>query len=222
MLDTYIKNRGMAKTIIHKNNHNTINETNWDVDYDGSIANVSLDLSKNGKNKHLDFKLTNDDLANILTIPSVSQPIHKRLKMDFKKPDSFKQIFLEVHPESSSDSLDLQNMDTIFSNELLDNHLLDNDKKSSPIQELLTHISSPMTNEEFVMPFQDNSLQDLNPVIKILHTPRSSHRRSKKSKRTSHKFSKRANNYKFNSHTTKHHNYPSTRKSPRTRNSRRS
>ena len=31
MLDTYIKNRGMTKTIIHSNNHNTINETNWDL-----------------------------------------------------------------------------------------------------------------------------------------------------------------------------------------------
>ena len=88
MLDTYIKNRGMTKTIIHNNNHNTINETNWDADYDGDVANVSLDLSKNGRNKHLDFKLTNDDLANLLTIPSVRQPIHKRLKMDFKKPES--------------------------------------------------------------------------------------------------------------------------------------
>ena len=84
MLDTYIKNRGMSKTIVHKNNHNTINETNWDADYDGAVANVSLDLTKNGRNKHLDFKLTNDDLANMLSIPSVSQPIHKRLKMDFK------------------------------------------------------------------------------------------------------------------------------------------
>ena len=63
MLDTYIKNRGTTKTIIHSNNHNTINETNWDADYDGNVANVSLDLSKNGRNKHMDFKLTNDDLA---------------------------------------------------------------------------------------------------------------------------------------------------------------
>ena len=88
MLDTYIKNRGMTKTIIHNNNRNTINETNWDADYDGDVANVSLDLSKNGRNKHLDFKFTNADLANLLTIPSVNKPIHKRLKMDFKKPKS--------------------------------------------------------------------------------------------------------------------------------------
>ena len=37
MLDTYIKNRGSTKTIIHNNNHNKISEANWDVDYDGKF-----------------------------------------------------------------------------------------------------------------------------------------------------------------------------------------
>ena len=114
MLDTYIKNRGMTKTIVHKNNHNTVNETSWDADYDGSVANVSLDLSKNGRNKHFDFKLTNDDLANMLSIPSVRQPIHKRLKMDFKKPESFKQIFLELEPESDPESSSLDFFEEII------------------------------------------------------------------------------------------------------------
>ena len=77
------------------------------------------------QNKHIDFKLTNDDLANMLSIPSINQPIHKRLKMDFSKknfdkhPDSFKQIFLEIEPESELEfdsSLELENMDSIFNN----------------------------------------------------------------------------------------------------------
>ena len=177
MLDTYIKNRGMTKTIIHNNNRNTINETNWDADYDGSVANVSLDLSKNGRNKHLDFKLTNDDLANMLSIPSVNQPIHKRIKMDFKKPKtSFDKIFLELEPGSDSSSDEefdsFDNMNTIFDSNTFNKP----DKKvSSPIeiQELLTHISSPKSNEEFIMPFQDYSLNSFKPVIKVVHRPRS-------------------------------------------------
>ena len=214
MLDTYIKNRGMTKTIVHNNNRNTINETNWDADYDGDVANVSLDLTKNGRNKHLDFKFTNDDLANMLSIPSVNQPIHKRLKMDFRKPESsFEKIFLELEPESSdSDSssdldLDLENMNTIFDNKPV--------SSSSPIQELLTHISSPKSNEEFIMPFQDNSLNSFKPVIKVVHRPRSkSSKRSKKSRRSSKKSK--------SSHSVRHHNYPSKRKSPRRSTSRRS
>ena len=212
MLDTYVKNRGMTKTIIHKNNHNTINETNWDADYDGSVANVSLDLSTNGRNKHLDFKLTNDDLANMLSVPSVSQPIHKRLKMDFRKPESFRQIFLELDLNSDSDSdsdSDLEHMDNY--------NILENNKKvSTPIQELLTHMSSPKSNEEFIMPFQDYSLNSFEPVIKIAHRPSSKSKSSKKSKRSSsrsHKF----NSHKFNSHKFRHHNYPSTRKSSKER-----
>jgi len=199
MLNTYIKNRGTSKTIIHNNNHNTISETKWDADYDGSVANLSLDLSKNGRNKHLDFQFTNDDLANMLSIPSVRQPIHKRLKIDFKKPESFKQIFLEVEPESDS-SLDLDGIDRLFRET--------NKKDSSPI---LTHISSPLPGEEFIMPFQDYNLLSEQPVIKISHKPsiHKSDKHSKTPKKNSNKLSRK----KSNRH--RHHNYPSTRKSPR-------
>lgn len=204
MLDTYIKNRGMTKTIIHNNNHNTINETNWDADYDGSVANISLDLSKNGRNKHFDFQLNNNDLANILTIPSVRQPIHKRLKMDFKKPETFNQIFLEIEPDSSSSFNDI---DTIFDTDTGTGTFNKPDIKSIPIQNILTHISSPKSNEEFIMPFHNS--QEQQPVIKIIHKPSKSntHRQSKSKKRTK--------NSKKNSRRIRHHNYPSTRKSPR-------
>ena len=214
MLDTYIKNRGMTKTIVHNNNRNTINETNWDADYDGDVANISLDLTKNGRNKHLDFKFTNDDLANMLSIPSVNQPIHKRLKMDFRKPESsFEKIFLELEPESSdsdsSSDLDLENIDM---NTIFDNNPV---SSSSPIQKLLTHISSPKSNEEFIMPFQDYSLNSFKPVIKVVHRPRSKSSKRSKSSRRSKKSSK-------SSHSVRHHNYPAKRKSPRRSTSRRS
>ena len=39
MLDTYIKNRGSTKTIIHDNNRNNVNVIKWDADYDGTEAN---------------------------------------------------------------------------------------------------------------------------------------------------------------------------------------
>ena len=231
MLDTYIKNRGMTKTIIHKNNHNTVNETNWDADYDGSVANVSLDLSKNGRSNHLDFQFTNDDLANILTIPSVNQPIHKRLKMDFRKPDSFEKIFLELDPDSDSSSssdsdsdsdsdspvdFNNMNMNTIFDSNTLNNESnMLTSNKVSPVQELLTHISSPKSNEEFIMPFQDYSL-DKQPVIKVIHKPRSKSTSRKSSKKRNSSRKSATRRYKH-----KHHNYPSTRKSSRKLTSRR-
>ena len=34
MLNTFIKNKGYTKTIIHDNNNNRVNELDWDADYD--------------------------------------------------------------------------------------------------------------------------------------------------------------------------------------------
>jgi hypothetical protein len=83
MLNTYIKNRGTTKTIILDNNHGHINHINWDADYDGDVANISIDTESNGKSKHFEIKLDNNDLANLLNIKSVNMPIDKRLEMDF-------------------------------------------------------------------------------------------------------------------------------------------
>jgi hypothetical protein len=66
MLDTYIKNRGITKTIIHDGKKNDINEIKWDADYDGDIANISLNVKDNGIKNHIDLKLTNDDLEKLL------------------------------------------------------------------------------------------------------------------------------------------------------------
>ena len=79
MLNTFIKNRGTTKTIIHDNHHNrnknNVSEINWDADYDGKVANVSLELNSNGKTGHYDVKLNNKDLAKILNISKV-KPIY--------------------------------------------------------------------------------------------------------------------------------------------------
>jgi hypothetical protein len=84
MLNTFIKNRGSTKTIIHNNNDNNVNEIEWDADYDGDVANISLDLTNNGNVNHYNVKLDNDDLANILNVNSVKTPIHKRLEKDLR------------------------------------------------------------------------------------------------------------------------------------------
>ena len=86
MLNTYIKNQGITQTIIHDNNRNHFNQVNWDADYDGNIANISVNSNTDGKHDHFNISLDNEDLANILTIPSVNTPIDKRLKIDFQDP----------------------------------------------------------------------------------------------------------------------------------------
>ena len=86
MLNTYIKNRGITQTLVHNNNKNHFNEINWDADYDGNIASISIISNTDGNKNHFDVKLDNNDLASILNVPSVSMPIDKRLLSDFHEP----------------------------------------------------------------------------------------------------------------------------------------
>jgi hypothetical protein len=96
MLNTYIKNRGTTKTIIHNNNHNEISSINWDADYDGDIAHIALQSNTNGKRERFDISLDNDDLANILNVQSVDIPIDKRLQMDFQESYADEPYILEL------------------------------------------------------------------------------------------------------------------------------
>ena len=88
MLNTYIKNQGLSQTVIYNSNkkQNEFNEVNWNADYDGNNANISLTSNSNGKKKHYTVSLDNNDLANMLSLPSVNMPIDRRLAMDFNRP----------------------------------------------------------------------------------------------------------------------------------------
>ena len=171
MLDTYIKNRGKTKTIIHNNHHNNVKEMKWDADYDGDIAKVSLDLKNNGKTKHYNIKLDNSDLAKILNIDSVDLPIDQRLKRDFKKvrmerQPSIYDIYLEdlVPPQSqvvTEQPLLLNNDTDIMS--FIDDDLM---KTAKPVY---SHISSP--EEELLIPLTIDKDSEKSYVL----TPRRHH-----------------------------------------------
>jgi Fe2+ transport system protein B len=104
MQQTYIKNKGIAKTMIHTNDKNLVSELNWDADYDGDKANISIDVNENnGKRvKHYDIELDNDNLAELLNIPSINSPLEKRLLQDFKKSNKkqFKPMIIEFNDEN--------------------------------------------------------------------------------------------------------------------------
>lgn len=184
MLDTYIKHKGVTKTILHENNKNIVNEMEWDADYDGQIAKLSLDVTNNGNRDHYSFKLDNEDLASILNIPSINETLDMRLKRDFKDIELYSMMqpkIIELEP----------------SNFLIEqpSFIREND--------LQTHISSPLPNEELIIPLK------INPNTKsYILTPRKRHRKRKnhrthkvyKHKKTSSKRSK-------NSKTSNNHSY---------------
>ena len=167
MLDTYIKNRGSTKTIIHNNHHNNVNEMKWNANYDGDIAKVSLDLKNNGKAKHYNIKLDNSDLAKILNIDSVDLPIDQRLKRDFKKvrmerQPSIYDIYLEdLQPQVMEEPLLLNNDTDMMS--FIDDDLM---RTAKPVY---SHISSP--EEELLIPLTIDKDSEKSYVL----TPRRHH-----------------------------------------------
>jgi hypothetical protein len=129
MLNTYVKNRGTTQMLVRNNNKNKFNEINWDADYDGEVANISLNSISNGHKNHYNIQLDNEDLANLLNIPTVNMPIDKRLKMDLERPN--RNIYKIELPSSSTTIEDL-----ITSN---------------------GYLSSPMSNEELIVPITIDS-----------------------------------------------------------------
>jgi hypothetical protein len=162
MLNTYIKNRGTTQTLINNNSQKLFNTINWDADYDGQQANISINTDTDGNKNHYEVKLYNEDLANLLNIPSISMPIHKRLLRDFDE-ESFRR----------------------------ESHKIPNLKPRKPefytktddetIQELLqsikqtNYLSSPLPNEELIAPItiDDKTINDFTL------TPHKRHKRPK-------------------------------------------
>lgn len=125
MSNTYIKNRGLTQTLIHNNNYNQFNQTNWDADYDGQMANISISTNTNGKKEYFDVSLDNEDLVNILSVPSINLPLEKRLKMDFNEG---------LFDENKS---------------YLNNYDL---PKLERTKEITSYLSSPLPEEELIVP----------------------------------------------------------------------
>ena len=80
---TYIKTMGSAKAYIQRGTQRHANEVKWDVDYNGDNADIDLDIGHNGETTHYKAVLSNEDLANLLNIPSVNEPLENRLQNDF-------------------------------------------------------------------------------------------------------------------------------------------
>ena len=92
----YITNKGNTQTKLY-NNNNLMNEKDlkWDAKYDGNIAKLNLEMDNDGEKKKLYMKFNNEDLAEILNVPSVGEDLYKRIKNDYKSPYPKKKIPLQ-------------------------------------------------------------------------------------------------------------------------------
>jgi hypothetical protein len=82
-MTTYIQNYGYTNTHINNNNKLSENSLSWIGNYDGNIANLDMTINTNGNEKIINLQLDNQDLLNLLNIPSNQIPLEKRLMHDF-------------------------------------------------------------------------------------------------------------------------------------------
>jgi hypothetical protein len=116
-----ISNRGITQTTTYNNCNYDINQIEWNADYNGNTANIDIDYDENGKKKHLNFILNNDDLAEIFNIPSVNDSLDRRLKNDFKK-NKRTPMFIEVDNNEINSPITIQPL-THMKSSLLENYL---------------------------------------------------------------------------------------------------
>jgi len=163
MLNTYIKNRGITQTLVNNNNQKQFNQINWDADYDGQKANISVTSDTDGNKNHFDLQLDNEDLANMLNIPSVSMPIDKRLQMDFNQSFRRQPQLLQI---------EIPDLKTPY---------VEPEPDEQTIEELLqsirpnSYLSSPLPEEELIAPItiDDKTLNNFTL------TPNRRHKRPK-------------------------------------------
>jgi hypothetical protein len=158
-----IKNKGITQTYIYNKNNNegTASEIDWD--YDGKQANISVNLQQSdGDAQHYDIKLDNNDLAKILSMPSVNTPIDKRLLNDFKPRRKHVNMTSELNLINDSMNVPKQS--------ILDDN--------SPFY---THISSPQIRSNLVLPL--DILKKRRYTKTKRRSKRISKRKSKKNRR---------------------------------------
>jgi hypothetical protein len=85
-----IENTGTTKTTI---NDKMVNEIDWKASYNGSIADIDVNMNKNGQKNHISMRLNNEDLNHILSSHNDSQLLHQRLMEDFPLSEYSKMKF---------------------------------------------------------------------------------------------------------------------------------
>lgn len=144
MLNTYIQNRGITQTIIHNKMHPVVNELKWNANYDGDTANISVYSDTNGKKQHYEIELDDQDLEAMLSIPSVDMPIDKRLQEDFvNQAFKYEPIVYQIElPRRKHDRAQTR-------------HKVVTPPPSKKLIKPITrntHLSSPLPNEELILP----------------------------------------------------------------------
>jgi 6-pyruvoyl-tetrahydropterin synthase len=158
-----------------------MSEIKWDANYDGKNAHVLLNINKDGKKQKIDMNLDNSDLAKLLNIPTVNEPLDERLMLDFVS-------------DNQKTSREMPQM--------IELPIFEQIQEQAPPTPY-THISSPRSFEEFIKPltisaYKHRKTQKLTKVRKS---------KSKSNSKSKSKTKTKSNRAKYNSKSSiKHRN----------------
>ena len=171
----YIKSKGSLQTFVNNNNNNKFNEIDWDAGYDGDVANVILSSNNNGNQQIYNVKLDNEDLANLLNVPSISGPIDKRLQMDFNNNTRFR-------PEPNIYKIELPVLNTYEPEQINHSYKVEEPESIENILESMKqpngYLSSPLSNEELIVPISidDKTLNQYTLTPNKHHAHKKTHK----------------------------------------------
>lgn len=86
----HIQNKGHM--ISTNNLEPNVNKIEWDGEYNGKDGVLNIKSQTNGDNKEVSIEFDNNDLATLLTMPSVNEPLPDRLKTAFLEEEEEKEV----------------------------------------------------------------------------------------------------------------------------------
>lgn len=134
MEQIFIQKKSTNQTFIHTPTINNIKESDWNLNYDGNKAHLDMKINDNGFIQKYQVELDNNDLEDLLTIPSEPLSLDKRLMNDFLKKRKSQKYLI---PKSKSNFTNKKKIKK---------------KKSRKY----THLSSPNFKDQYFVPFSNH------------------------------------------------------------------
>ena len=82
-MSSFVQTFGAVRTSVNNKNKRSEQVVKWVGDYDGNIADVKLAVNNNGDMENIRIQMDNEDLINMLNIPSQNAPLDERISADF-------------------------------------------------------------------------------------------------------------------------------------------
>lgn len=149
MSKSFVKSIGNAKSIVINNGKSKMSGIKWNADYNGNVANIDLKLNNNGVQKQYKLAMDNNDLQNIF-VPGVDKPLHNRIIEDNNNFNNLNNLNNNNNNNNNTYPY-LIEFDN-DSNSILND---DNYETTTKTNDFLTHISSPNSFEDLIIPFTE-------------------------------------------------------------------